>query len=143
MIFCCGAYHRADATYVLKSSNYYKDRILEIIYECPSKNEQCHAYIAELTQTNISTLKRRTIRKKNQDAIEYVKYLLISNELDCYPISPRQGSKSNMNWIYGKNKEIKDKKGNILEICQSAVDFNEQKKVIKHIYLPLNNNSTQ
>ncbi len=138
MILCCGTYHTADEIYILKPNYSYKNRRLEILYECPSKNEKCRAYIAELTQTHKKDDKKFTIRKRNETGKKYAKALLRELDYDANHIP--FGSRNNMNWIYGENQEIKDKNGKTVEIRQKAVDFNNNKKTIKHIYLPLNNN---
>ena len=135
MIYCCGTYFSPDEIYFLRSAYPYKDRVLEILRKCTSKNEQCDSYIAELTQTDQRTNTRVKIREKNRRARRFMKPLL--EELDYIYKMTKSGTNSNMNWKYGENKEIKNRKGQVVEIRQKSTDFNGVKTLIKQIYLPL------
>lgn len=127
VIFCCGAYHEADYTYFLEPNERFKVRRLEILLECPSKNENCHAYIAELSQIEQNSNVFSVKRYKNQKAKKFVEKLLKKSQYEIFQIP--KGSKNGMNWIYGENCEIKNKKGELTEIHQKAVDFNNKKKL--------------
>ena len=126
MIFCCGAYHESDEIYFLEQTDKFKNRRLEILNCCPAKNENCNAFIVELTQTSILDGKIKTIRFKNKKAREFAHKILNSTPSTEY--KPEIGSKSNMNWIWGENKEYKNNKGKIYKVLQNAVDFNNKKK---------------
>lgn len=127
VIFCCGAYHEADFIYFLEPNERFKLRRLEILLECPSKNENCHAYIAEFSQLERNSKVVLVKRYKNQKAKQFVAKLLKRNKCELFQVP--KGSKNDMNWIYGENCERKNKKGEAIELIQKAVDFNNKKKL--------------
>ena len=126
MIFCCGAYHEPDEIYFLNKNDKFKDRRLEVLKCCPSKNNNCNAFIVELTQTFIPTGKTFSLRLKNKKAKEFVENILKTEKHEKFKIEI--GSKSNMNWKWGENKALKNNKGQVYKIVQRAVDFNDKKK---------------
>jgi len=120
-IYCCGAMREATIRLFLKRNEQFRDRKLEILI-CPN----CGSLCAELTQFNIKTLKYETIRPKRKKVSKFLIKLEKENkELKLPKI--KYGTKSGANWIYGVNKEKKDK------ICQYARKFNGLSKLVKTI----------
>ena len=121
-IVCCRCKQEADICLFLKPNKQYRDRKLEVITCCI-----CGALIAELTQFNIQTQKYEVIRPKSKKTSKFLIKLQKENEELKLP-NIKTGTKSNMNWIYGVNKERKNGK-----IYQYAKNFNGQSKLVKII----------
>ncbi len=129
VIFCCGTNHEPDLVYFLEPNEIFKQRRLEILVACSGQNEQCHAFIAEFNQIKRNSQKVLVTRYKNQKAKKFVEKLLKKNKWVLF--KQECGSKSNMNWIYGENTQVKNKKTQCVEFVQKAVDFNYKKKQSK------------
>ena len=84
VIFCCGAYHEPDFVYFLESDDLYKSKKLEILNECPGKNEKCKAFIVELSKIDIKTGKMSIFRWKNDKARKIAEKILKNNHYRCF-----------------------------------------------------------
>lgn len=121
-IMCCRIKQEAMIRLFLKPNKQFRDRKLEVI-----KCLKCGALIAELTQFNIQKQEYEIIRPKSKKTSKFLIKLQQENEELKMP-EIKTGTKSNMNWIYGVNKEKKNGK-----IYQYAKNFNGQSKLVKVI----------
>ena len=120
MIMCCRRQNEPLVRVFLRSDNEFRDRKLEVAI-CAV----CGTLIAELTQFNIKKGVYEVIRPKSKKTAKFIKKM---QEMEWFEIELPKGTKSNMNYIYGVNREYKNGK-----ICQYAVDFNGVKKLVKII----------
>ncbi len=120
MIFCCGAYHRADETLLLPPDFRYKNKKLEIL-TCPN----CGCVKAELTRFNIEKQKDEVYKPKRKKAKKFIEEIKKGN---WKIFKEKYGTRGNAGFVYGIN--IESKTG---EILQYSVDFNGTKKLVKTI----------
>ncbi len=120
MIFCCGGFHTPFRTVILPDTLKYRERKLEVLI-CP----KCGALIAELRQFNIKKQKYELYRPKRKHTSVFLKKIA-SGKWD--EIKVKFGTKERSGFVFGVNREYKSGK-----ICQYAVDFNGQKKLVKVI----------
>ncbi len=110
--------------YFLADSKEFKNRKLKVGY-CPT----CRTSIAILTEKRIADdhvfndflkgFKAQKIIKKEKKNVLFITY--------------GQAQKIKDTWTYGVNREIKNRKGEIVEIRQYASNFHGQKELIKTV----------
>lgn len=120
MIMCCRHGNEPLVRVFLRPDSFFRDRKLEI-----ATCSVCGALIAELTQFNIAKQAYEVIRPKSKKTAKFIKKM---EKLQWFELQLPKGTKSNMNFIYGLNREYKNGK-----IYQYAVDFNGSKKLVKII----------
>ena len=117
---CCRQNNLPFVTVFLNPEKNFRDRKLEIAV-CAV----CGALLAELTQFNTDKCAYEIIRPKRKHTAAFIKKM---QKKQWQIIEHKNCTKSNMNFIYGENRELKNGK-----ICQYAVDFNGEKKLVKII----------
>ena len=118
MIMCCRQKQLPYVSVRIRDDKQFKNRKLEVLI-CV----QCGALIADLTQYNIEKGVWEVIRPKRKNTASFIKKM---QKLEWHEIKEKTGTKSNMNYIYGENREHKNGK-----IYQYSVDFNGVKKLVK------------
>lgn len=121
MIYCCGSYKTPIKTVFLVSNFKYRDRKLEV-YFCSN----CSKLKVVFSQFNVQTGEYEVYSPKSKKrTIDFLRQIKKGKfERDIVT----QGSKQKAGFVYGVNKECKNG-----EIRQYAVDFNDQKKLVKVI----------
>lgn len=106
-----------------------KDCINRVLYiaSCP----RCLKTFTCLIETNINESKTYTKIKKGKQAIQEIELcrfdcLYTSNDLKIKKGKP-------CGWIYGENKEIRNKQGEVVQIRQRACDYFGQKEIVKEL----------
>ncbi len=120
MIICCRHNIEPLLRVFLSSDNQFRDRKLELAV-CPV----CGTLIAELTQFNIKKSCYEVFRPKRKDTASFIKKM---QKLQWKIIDSHPATRSNMNFVFGVNKEYKNGK-----IYQYAMDFNGTKTLVKII----------
>lgn len=125
MLFCCGSF-RPESSWSLsnedRDGNFYIKRRVEV-GECP----KCKKFIVRVWETNIATNSEKNYLLKDRKALKAYERCITQKANKEY--NPRYGSKSNMNWFYFDNKEIKNHSGNVVLIRHYLVDFNGTRKL--------------
>lgn len=128
-LFCCTQISHSEI-WVLKDIKDFTER--KIAYAiCP----KCREAVITLVEKRISDGK--VFVNENIKGINAVKTLYrekkrVIAQIPFVKVSDLYG------WIYGTNKEIKNKKGEITQIRQYATDFSNKKKLVKKV---INNGS--
>lgn len=123
MIMCCRHSIVPFVSVFIRPDEQFRDRKLEVAI-CPV----CSALLAELTQFNIQNSVYEVVRPKRKHTASFIKKM---QEMEWFDVDVKTGTKSNMNFIYGVNREYKNGK-----IYQYAVDFNGEKRLVKVIQPP-------
>lgn len=129
MIHCCNGLYRPDRVLHLCNNQGWHKRRVEILNECPN----CGAKIAVLYETRLADNYKSSQRYKNHKADQVLEKSM--NELWYEYHQSKYGTKNNVFWKYGENKEIHDTKGNLIEIRQRAVNFNGSKELIGVVHI--------
>lgn len=128
-LICCDKSINHYDTWLLKDIKEFKDRSLFTAL-CPI----CKKMIAALSEKRISDNQKFLDIHYGSDALKIIK-----NESKRF-ISKYYAVDTTFihGWLYGVNKEIKNKNGEIVQIRQYASDFNNNKTLVKK--KSLNNN---
>ena len=109
----------------LSNTDKFIDRKL-YLGRCPN----CLSDIALLRETRIADNKvfdeKAIGYRKVKNICDKVRHHILFTKLETKVIKGKP-----CGWIYGENKEIKNKKGQTVKIRQSACDFYNQKELIK------------
>ena len=124
-LLCCDSVIEKNDTWLLKDIRDFKDRKI-ITAICPI----CHKPIIVLSEKRISDSQVFFDTHYGDDALKVIKKeskRLISQyfKVDTQFIH---------GWLYGINKEIKNKKGDVVQVRQYASDFNNNRTLIKKIF---------
>ena len=111
-------------TYFLAENSKFTKRTLKVGY-C----FRCSAQIGDLKETRISDGKVFTDRIKGIK----LRKLITKEKKNVLHIEYGPVTKYKDDWVYGINKEIKDRSGNVIEIRQYASYFNGKKELVKSI----------
>ena len=120
MVMCCRQNHLPFVTVYIKPERHFTDRKLETA-RCPI----CGALIAELRQFNINKNCYEIVRPKRGHAAAFIRKM---SQKEWRPLEIKTFSKGNAGYVYGENREYKSGR-----ICQYAVDFNGEKRLVKII----------
>ena len=120
MIMCCRQNNEPLVRVYINSDNQFRDRKLEVAV-C----SVCGALVAELIQFNIKKNIYEVFRPKSKDTVNFIKKM---QQLEWKNLEVPSGTKGNMGFVYGVNREYKNGK-----IYQYSVDFNGIKKLVKVI----------
>ena len=112
--------------YFLAESKKFKNRKLKVGY-CPV----CRTSIAILTEKRKADNEVFSDFYKGERALTIIK----KEKKNVLFIIYGQAQKIKDDWTFGINKEIKNRKGEIMEIRQYASNFNGQKELIKTIQI--------
>lgn len=127
MIKCCGLFRPdEDKIWHLTDKDGFHKRIMEA-GTCP----HCLNWVVQLTQYRYFDNKRLIETYKKRRALK--KYNEFRQEIDFKQENVHYGTKANMSFRYGENKEVRDKDNEIIKIKQISVDFNGVKRLEKTI----------
>lgn len=129
MLECCNIFRPEDTWRLVnktENGNFYHKRRLEIGI-CP----KCNKFVVTLFETNLKTGYHKITQfkeRKAYKAFEYYQKEKLNNEYNVY-----NGNKSNMNWRFCENIEVKDSDGNVTLIRHYKTDFNGVRALIAEI----------
>jgi hypothetical protein len=128
LLYCCGCYFQGETKLNLYDNTTHKERILEF-GRCP----KCGALKAYIKQVRIKDGKFCEKKPKNT---KDVKKFIDKYKQEPYYVLPKlnvkYGTKQNMGWIYGENKEI-HKGNNVIAIRQYQRDGNNTRRAGEEI----------
>ena len=96
------------------------------IAKCPV----CKEYLAVICEKRIEDGKVFIDEYKGIEALKNI----YREKKRVVSVLPDVQANNLFGWVYGINKEIKNKKGKIVQIRQYASDFAANKKLVKRIY---------
>ena len=128
MKLCCIACNKQLKNYkvwYLSDVKEFKDRELFIL-KCP----HCRNITVALKEVRIADNKQFV--DKIQTEVEALKTIVRENKRVIKEVISSDNSSLN-GWIYGVNKELRNRKGEIVQIRQYASDFKQNKNLVKKI----------
>ena len=124
----CGQNIKPSDVWFLADTKECNNRILYIGY-CPRCLKECSL----LLETNKIQNKTFGKPKYGKQAKKEIELCRCDKLFTAHDLKIKKGKP--YSWVYGENKEIRNKNGEVIKIKQSACDYYGQKEIIKTIDL--------